>query len=172
MKYFEKIKCMVCGGRLEKQESGIYKCAYCDAKFERCDVDEYLKKIELSLKDAATAALVTQRVSLRILIDQLNKINVDSYELNFVKDILNSVTEIGACTFHGCTSLTSMVIPNSVTYIGGYAFSNCTSLTNVVFENTSSWKAGSSSISSSALADPATAAIYLKSTYDERNWER
>ena len=46
--------------------------------------------------------------------------------------IPNTVTEIKAYAFYGCTSLTSITIPDSVTSIGRYAFSGCTSLTSVV----------------------------------------
>ena len=36
--------------------------------------------------------------------------------------IPDSVTEINAYAFYGCTGLTSVVIPDSVTSIGSYAF--------------------------------------------------
>ena len=49
--------------------------------------------------------------------------------------IPNSVTEIKAYAFRGCTSLTSVVIPDSVTNIDYYAFAYCTSLTSVVIED-------------------------------------
>ena len=43
----------------------------------------------------------------------------------------NSVTSIGAGTFRDCTSLTSVTIPDSVTSIRAQAFANCSSLTSV-----------------------------------------
>ena len=43
----------------------------------------------------------------------------------------NSVTDIGSNAFSGCTGLTSVTIPDSVTSIGYYAFSGCTGLTSV-----------------------------------------
>ena len=43
----------------------------------------------------------------------------------------NSVTDIGAMAFSGCTGLTSITIPNSVTTIGNGAFLRCTGLTSV-----------------------------------------
>jgi hypothetical protein len=43
----------------------------------------------------------------------------------------NSVTNIGASAFYGCTSLTSVTIPGSVTSIGDDAFDGCSGLTNV-----------------------------------------
>ena len=45
--------------------------------------------------------------------------------------IPNSVTNINACAFCGCGSLTEIIIPDSVTSIGSYAFSNCDSLAEV-----------------------------------------
>lgn len=39
------------------------------------------------------------------------------------------VTAIGEHAFHGCTALTTVVIPASVTKIGDMAFRSCTSLT-------------------------------------------
>ncbi len=62
-------------------------------------------------------------------------------------EIPNSVTTIGDYAFNYCTSLTSIVIPNSVTTIGGRAFDNCTSLTSVVIGNSVT------SIGSSAFED-------------------
>ena len=47
----------------------------------------------------------------------------------------NNLTLIGASTFAGCTSLTSINIPNSVTHIGYRAFSYCSSLTNINIPN-------------------------------------
>ena len=46
--------------------------------------------------------------------------------------IPDSVTEIGAYAFSGCTGLTSINIPDSVTDIGDFAFSRCTNLDSVI----------------------------------------
>ncbi len=51
-----------------------------------------------------------------------------SYEVEKV-EISEGVTSIGASTFEGCTSLTSIVIPASVTGIGDWAFAKCYALT-------------------------------------------
>ena len=86
--------------------------------------------------------------------------------------IPDSVTSIGYAAFEGCTGLTSVTIPDSVTSIGDYAFSGCTGLTSVEFKNTEGWKAGSTAISSTDLADKAKAAEYLTVTYKWDTWTR
>lgn len=48
--------------------------------------------------------------------------------------IPSSVTEIGFSAFKGCVSLTKIIIPKSITTIGHDAFHGCTSLTEVTFE--------------------------------------
>lgn len=56
---------------------------------------------------------------------------------SYTKDLVipNSVTSIGAYTFHSCSGFTGdLTIPNSVTSIGGSAFNNCRSLIRVVFD--------------------------------------
>ena len=93
--------------------------------------------------------------------------------------IPDSVTSIGDNAFYGCTKLTSVNIGNDVTSIGTWAFSGCSNLTSVIFEETAGWYYASSStatsgteISSSDLADPATAAEWLTSTYQNYYWKR
>ena len=93
--------------------------------------------------------------------------------------IPDSVTSIGSYAFDGCTNLTTVTIPDSVTSIGMYAFSGCSNLTSVIFEETAGWYRASSStatsgtsLSSSSLADPATAAKWLRSTYYDYYWKR
>ena len=93
--------------------------------------------------------------------------------------IPDSVTSIGSSAFAGCSNLTEITIPDSVTSIGNYAFHSCSKLTSVTFETTEGWWYASSSgatsgteIASSDLADPSTAATYLKSRYYNYYWHR
>ena len=86
--------------------------------------------------------------------------------------IPESVTSIGNWAFEYCSSLTSITIPDSVTSIGDYAFYFCSSLTSVTFENPNGWTAEYTSIASSDLADPSTAATYLTSIYYNCYWIR
>ena len=93
--------------------------------------------------------------------------------------IPNSVTSIGEDAFYNCDSLTSVTIGNSVTSIGDDAFYDCDSLTSVEFKDTEGWWYASNStatsgtsISSTELADKATAAKYLTDTYDDYYWKR
>ena len=91
----------------------------------------------------------------------------------------NSVTSIGSSAFYGCSGLSNLTIPDSVTSIGSSAFYGCSGLTSVTFENPYGWWYSSSStatsgtsISSSSLANPSTAAKYLTSTYYNYYWKR
>ena len=92
--------------------------------------------------------------------------------------IPDSVTSIGSYAFQSCSSLTSITIPDSVTSIGNWAFSGCTGLTSVTFEYTSNWYVTNStatsgtSLSSSNLVNPSTAATWLRSTYVNYYWKR
>ena len=45
------------------------------------------------------------------------------------------VTSIGSETFHGCISLTSVIMPDSITSIGDLAFSECISLVNIAIHD-------------------------------------
>ena len=91
----------------------------------------------------------------------------------------NGVTSIEGYAFAWCTSLTSVAIPDSVTSIERYAFRSCSSLTSVTFEYTLNWYVTSdstatsgTSLSSSSLRNPSTAATWLRSTYVDYYWKR
>ena len=91
--------------------------------------------------------------------------------------IPDSVTSIGYGAFYGCSGVTSLTIPDSVTSIGSYAFENCSGLSRVIFEKPNGWwrtnsaATNGTSIPSSDLADPSTAATYLTSTYAGYYWK-
>ena len=79
-------------------------------------------------------------------------------------------TKIGDYAFNGCDKLDSVSIPDSVTIIGAHSFGGCNGLESVEFADPTGWKAGSTVILSADLEDGATAATYLKSTYDTSEW--
>lgn len=54
-------------------------------------------------------------------------------------ELPETVTEIGAGAFYGCTSATSVNVPTNITNIGADAFGNCTSLNRVNISDLSGW---------------------------------
>ena len=86
--------------------------------------------------------------------------------------IPDSVASIGSLAFFGCTNLTSVTIGNGVASIGDMAFYSCSSLKSVTFKDTENWKADSLWISSGDLADPSTAAMYLRFDYSYYTWKK
>ena len=83
----------------------------------------------------------------------------------------DGLESIGGESFADCYSLKSIEIPASVTSIGKEAFSS-TELTSATFRVTTGWKAGSTALSASDLADTTTAASYLKTNYASNEWTR
>ena len=92
-----------------------------------------------------------------------------------------SVTSIGFCAFHNCSSLTSITIPESVTSIGDFAFDGCSSLTSITIPN-SVTRIGNgafsycSSLTSITIPNSVTSigegAFYGTALYNEKsNWE-
>ena len=76
-----------------------------------------------------------------------------------------NVTTLGNYVFFSLpSSIESITIPSTLTTIGKYAFYNCTALTSVIFEEVDGWTVNGSSIDSTVLADPSTAANQLKSS--------
>ena len=93
--------------------------------------------------------------------------------------IPDGLINIGSSAFESCDGLTEIVIPDSVTSIGLQAFCKCSNLTSATLETVAGWwrtltstSTRWTSISSSLLADPSTAATYLTSTYDDCYWHR
>lgn len=92
-----------------------------------------------------------------------------------------SVVSIDSYAFSGCEGLIKITVPDSVSAIKEFAFSGCGFLENVTFVNTQGWKliplfssdaSDISDISSSDLANSATAAKYLTTTYSDYYWKR
>lgn len=103
--------------------------------------------------------------------------SIGSWAFNFCKSLTSvtipdSVTSIGARAFRSCTQLVSVAIGGGVTTIGADMAEGCTALTSVSFEVTAGWSAGSTALSASDLANPETAATYLKNTYNSSSWTR
>ena len=65
--------------------------------------------------------------------------NNSSYVPSSLKTVIISnssgITSIGNHTFHGCSGLTSIIIPNSVASIGNSAFDGCSGLTSIIIPN-------------------------------------
>lgn len=82
-------------------------------------------------------------------------------------DNINVVNGLG-----NYTSVTNIVLSENVNTINPGTFSGCTNLTSVTFKDTEGWKVDSTALSSTDLADPSTAATYLKSTYTSGVWHK
>ena len=100
-------------------------------------------------------------------------------ELVLPDDIYGHGYTIYQYAFYNQDDLTSVEIPDGVTRIENCAFSYCDGLTSVTFKNPNGWWYASysgatsgTSILSSSLASESTAAMYLKSTYCDYDWNR
>ncbi len=83
------------------------------------------------------------------------------------------VITIGNDAFRDCQGLTEINIPASVNRIGAYAFNGCGKITSATFANPKGWfEPYGSALPETALADPATAALYLTDLHDNYAWSR
>lgn len=93
--------------------------------------------------------------------------------------LLGGIYKIEDFAFSNCASLTAVIIPSSVTHIEPQAFFGCTALSSAEFEKTDGWyrtyyasESSGASISKADLENQATAAQYLKSTYQYYHLKR
>ena len=85
--------------------------------------------------------------------------------------IPDNVTSIGNGAFSQCERLNNVIIPERVNSIGKYAFQSCSSLTSLTFQNPNGWQVtDGQAVASSILANPSSAANYLKESY--RSFQR
>ena len=103
---------------------------------------EVVRSREATVHSVADAGLTAIVVPEFVLYD--DGTGSAEYEVNAIRDeafahnttiqsviLPNSIAEIGANDFNGCTNLASINIPNRATHIGAYAFYQCTSLTSI-----------------------------------------
>lgn len=91
----------------------------------------------------------------------------------------STLESIGNYGIYSNKVLNNVVIPASVKSIGQFAFFGNAAMTNVIFENPNGWwyadsatATSGTTIPSSDLSNPATAATHLKSTYYSKFWFR
>ena len=92
--------------------------------------------------------------------------------------IPENVTKIGNYAFYGCKWVGDLTIPAAVKQIGKYAFGGCDNVAEVTFENRTGWyyalsstASSGTSLSSSSLSNPSTAAQWLTSDYSRYYWK-
>ena len=92
--------------------------------------------------------------------------------------IPENVTKIGNYAFYGCEWVGDLTIPAAVKQIGKYAFGGCGNIDEVTFKNTTGWyyalsstATSGTSLSSSSLSNPSTAAQWLTSDYSRYYWK-
>ena len=98
--------------------------------------------------------------------------SADNYEGEEGQADVYRVTELGFNTFGQAKNLTEITIPSMITKIGDDCFNGCSALKSVIFEVTTGWKANNTTLRSSDLANPTTAATFLTSTYINDIWTR
>ncbi|MBO7274901.1 MAG: leucine-rich repeat protein [Clostridia bacterium] len=89
-----------------------------------------------------------------------------------LESVVHLAPAVGKSQHNGCTNLKNVTLGENVTSIAAYAFSQCSALSSVIFEDTEGWKAGSTDLASTDLADSATAITYLTNTYRTANWTK
>lgn len=120
-----------------------------------------------------------------VLPDSISEIGEHAFSYTNIKSIKlpESLTQIKNI-FVSCPNLVNVYIPESVKFIDATAFHGCASLNSAEFENSDNWHIYQDSeykkeiIDSTTrkfseyLADPNTAAMYLKEAYVARYWKR
>lgn len=93
--------------------------------------------------------------------------------------IPDTVKSIGTSAFYDCENLSSVTIGSGVTRIDIRAFSGYSNITSVTFTDPDGWwhsklpdATSDTTFPAESLADPATAATYLKSTYSDYYWRK
>ena len=115
---------------LQTSEGEYYQSGTCS----RCDEKE--KRTIQSVNNLSFSVISEEEKTCQVT--GFKKFYYDERDNNiFIPKMWNDykVTSISEYAFHGCRSLSSIVIPDSVTSIGNHAFYDCTSLRSIVIPN-------------------------------------
>ena len=136
---FHWLECIHCGAKKNEAEHTSDSdgfCSVCNRPVGATEGVIYDKSANDTYAEVIGYSGSAKRV---IIADTYNGLPVKSIYKEAFRDtditevvIPDSVTSIGECAFHSCSSLTSIVIPDSVTSIGNHAFASCSSLMSVV----------------------------------------